>query len=86
MTSGMHLSDTRRVIVDITVQPKNAMFPTDAKADAEGVRAARPLCQGAGGFALRQSYGRIGTDNQLFIKYAQRLADTAGANRQNPAA
>jgi arginase family enzyme len=25
----VHLSDTRRVIVDITVQPKNAMFPTD---------------------------------------------------------
>ena len=27
----MKPSDTRRVIVDTTVQPKNVMFPTDAK-------------------------------------------------------
>ena len=30
-TWAMAPSDTRRVIVDTTVQPKNVMFPTDAK-------------------------------------------------------
>ena len=30
-TGAMKPSDTRRVIVDTTVQPKNVMFPTDAK-------------------------------------------------------
>ncbi|MDX0622923.1 IS5/IS1182 family transposase, partial [Sinorhizobium medicae] len=30
-TGAMQPQDTRRVIVDTTVQPKNVMFPTDAK-------------------------------------------------------
>ena len=30
-TGAMKPSDTRRVIIDTTVQPKNVMFPTDAK-------------------------------------------------------
>jgi IS5 family transposase len=30
-TGAMAPRDTRRVIVDTTVQPKNVMFPTDAK-------------------------------------------------------
>jgi len=30
-TGAMKPADTRRVIVDTTVQPKNVMFPTDAK-------------------------------------------------------
>jgi IS5 family transposase len=30
-TGAMKPSDTRRAIIDTTVQPKNVMFPTDAK-------------------------------------------------------
>src|SRR5436305_105031 len=30
-TGAMKPSDTRRIIVDTTVEPKNVMFPTDAK-------------------------------------------------------
>lgn len=47
------------MIVDTTVQPKNATFPTDAKllnrARAKLVRLAQ--CHGVG---LRQSYARVG--------------------------
>ncbi len=51
--------DTRRVIVDTTVQPKNVMFPTDAKllnrAREKLVALARKV-----GLDLRQSYTRVG--------------------------
>jgi IS5 family transposase len=51
----MKPEDTRRVVVDTTVQPKNVMFPTDAKlinrARAILVRLARKV-----GIGLRQSY------------------------------
>ena len=58
-TEAMKPSDLSRVIVDTTVQPKNVMFPTDAKllnrAREILVRLARKH-----GVALRQSYSRVG--------------------------
>ena len=58
-TGAMAPQDTRRVIVDTTVQPKNVMFPTDAKllhrARERLVALARKT-----GLDLRQSYTRVG--------------------------
>jgi IS5 family transposase len=55
----MKPEDTKRVILDTTVQPKNVMFPTDAKllnrARESLVRLARKV-----GIDLRQSYRRVG--------------------------
>ncbi len=57
--AAMQQSDTRRVIVDTTVQPKNVMFPTNAnllhRAREWLVRLARQA-----GVTLRQSYVRVG--------------------------
>jgi len=59
-TGAMAPRDTRRVIVDTTVQPKNVMFPTDAKlvhrAREKLVSLARKM-----GLDLRQSYTRVGS-------------------------
>ena len=58
-TGAMAPQDTRRIIVDTTVQPKNVMFPTDAKllhrAREMLVRLAKKV-----GLDLRQSYRRVG--------------------------
>src|SRR5712692_3035181 len=58
-TQAMKPSDLSRVIVDTTVQPKNVMFPTDAKllnrAREILVRLAKK-----NGLGLRQSYARVG--------------------------
>jgi transposase, IS5 family len=58
-TGAMKPSDLSRVIVDTTVQPKNVMFPTDAKllnrAREILVRLAKK-----NGLDLRQSYARVG--------------------------
>ncbi|WP_246712707.1 transposase [Rhizobium sp. BK399] len=58
-TGAMKLQDTRQVIVDTTVQPKNVMFPTDAKlihrARERLVRLAKKM-----GLDLRQTYIRVG--------------------------
>ena len=58
-TGAMKPSELSRVIVDTTVQPKNAMFPTDAKllnrARETLVRLAKK-----NGLRLRQSYARVG--------------------------
>jgi transposase, IS5 family len=58
-TGAMKPADTKRVILDTTVQPKNVMFPTDAKllnrARENLVRLARKV-----GIDLRQSYRRVG--------------------------
>ena len=58
-TGAMAPQDTRRVIVDTTVQPKNVMFPTDAKllhrAREKLVALAKKM-----GLDLRQSYTRVG--------------------------
>jgi IS5 family transposase len=57
-TEAMKPSDLSRVIIDTTVQPKAAMFPTDAKliqrALTRLVRLAKKL-----GVDLRQSYRRV---------------------------
>jgi transposase, IS5 family len=58
-TGAMAPQDTRRVIVDTTVQPKNVMFPTDAKL----LHRAREKLVGLArktGLELRQSYRRVG--------------------------
>src|SRR4030081_847287 len=59
-TEAIKPSDLNRVIVDTTVQPKNVMFPTDARllnrAREILVRLAKRQ-----GLALRQSYARRGT-------------------------
>ena len=58
-TGAMAPRDTRRVVVDTTVQPKNVMFPTDAKlvhrAREKLVALAKKM-----GLDLRQSYTRVG--------------------------
>lgn len=58
-TGAMKPADTRQVIIDTTVQPKNVMFPTDAKLLH---RARERLVRLAGkvGLDLRQSYVRVG--------------------------
>jgi transposase, IS5 family len=58
-TVAIKPSELSRVIVDTTVQPKNVMFPTDARllnrAREKLVRLAKSR-----GVALRQSYARVG--------------------------
>ena len=58
-TKAMAPADVAEVIIDTTVQPKNVMFPTDAKlmnrAREKLVRLAK-----ANGIDLRQSYTRVG--------------------------
>jgi IS5 family transposase len=58
-TEAIKPADLNRVIVDTTVQPKNVMFPTDARllnrAREILVRLAKRQ-----GLALRQSYARVG--------------------------
>jgi len=80
-TGAMKPSDTRRVIVDTTVQPKNVMFPTDAKlinrAREKLVKLARRT-----GLDLRQSYVRVG--KFALIKH-QRYAHAKQFKRANKA-
>jgi IS5 family transposase len=80
-SGAMKPADTRQVIVDTTVQPKNVMFPTDAKlihrARERLVRLAKKT-----GLELRQTYVRLG-------KYAliqhQRYAHAKQFKRANKA-
>ena len=58
-TGAMKPQDTRRVIVDTTVQPKNVMFPTDAKLTNRARDKLVKLAK-AVGLDLRQSYVRVG--------------------------
>jgi transposase, IS5 family len=78
-TGAMKPSDTRRVIVDTTVQPKNVMFPTDAKlinrAREKLVKLARKTS-----LDLRQSYVRVG--KFALIKH-QRYAHAKQFKRAN---
>ena len=80
-TGAMKPADTRRVIVDTTVQPKNVMFPTDAKlinrARERLVRLARMV-----GIDLRQSYARVG---KLALIKHQRYAHANQFKRANRA-
>jgi IS5 family transposase len=78
-TGAMKPQDTRRVIVDTTVQPKNVMFPTDAKlidrARDKLVKLARQV-----GLDLRQSYVRVG---KLALIKHQRYAHAKQFKRAN---
>jgi len=78
-TGAMKPQDTRRVIVDTTVQPKNVMFPTDAKlldrARDKLVKLARKT-----GLDLRQSYVRVG---KLALIKHQRYAHAKQFRRAN---
>lgn len=80
-TGAMKPQDTRRVIVDTTVQPKNITFPTDAKllnrARERLVGLARKL-----GVGLRQSYVRVG---KLALIKHQRYAHAKQFKRANKA-
>ena len=80
-TGAMAPQDTRRVVVDTTVQPKNVMFPTDAKllnrAREKLVALARKT-----GIELRQSYRRVG--KFALIKH-QRYAHAKQFKRANRA-
>lgn len=58
-TGAMQPSDTRRVIEDTTVQPKNVMFPIDAKLMHRARARLDQLVQKLG-LTLRQSYTRVG--------------------------
>lgn len=55
----MKPSDTRRVIIDTTVEPKNVMFPTDAKLIRRSREKLVSLASKVG-IDLRQSYRRVG--------------------------
>ena len=80
-TGAMKPEDTRRVIVDTTVQPKNVMFPTDAKLINRAreilVRLAKRV-----GLDLRQSYTRVG---KLALIKHQRYAHAKQFKRANKA-
>src|ERR1700742_2515013 len=80
-TKAIKPSDLNRIIVDTTVQPKNVMFPTDARllnrAREILVRLARRQ-----GLALRQSYARVG--KFALIKH-QRYAHAKQFKRANRA-
>jgi IS5 family transposase len=58
-TEAIKPSDLNRVIVDTTVQPKNVMFPTDARLLNRAREILVRLANGAG-IRLRQSYRRVG--------------------------
>jgi transposase, IS5 family len=58
-TGAMAPQDTRRVVVDTTVQPKNVMFPTDAKLLNRAREKLVSLAKRTG-LDLRQSYTRVG--------------------------
>lgn len=58
-SGAMKPADTRQVIVDTTVQPKNVMFPTDAKLIHRARERLVRLAKRAG-LDLRQTYVRVG--------------------------
>jgi len=58
-TEAIKPSDLKRVIVDTTVQPKNVMFPTDARLLNRAREIVVRLAQRCG-VKLRQSYARVG--------------------------
>jgi IS5 family transposase len=73
--------DTRRVIVDTTVQPKNVMFPTDAKLLHRAREKLVALAQKVG-LDLRQSYMRVG---KFALIRHQRYAHAKQFKRANKA-
>jgi IS5 family transposase len=80
-TEAIKPSDLNRVIIDTTVQPKNVMFPTDARLLNRAREILVRLAKGAG-ITLRQSYGRVG--KFALIKH-QRYAHAKQFKRANRA-
>jgi IS5 family transposase len=80
-TEALKPSDLSRVIVDTTVQPKNVMFPTDARLLNRAREILVRLAKGAG-IKLRQSYERVG--KFALIKH-QRYAHAKQFKRANRA-
>ncbi len=80
-TEAIKPSDLNRVIVDTTVQPKNVMFPTDARLLNRAREILVRLANGAG-IRLRQSYRRVG--KFALIKH-QRYAHAKQFKRANRA-
>src|SRR5215213_2104021 len=80
-TEAIKPSDLNRVIVDTTVQPKNVMFPTDARLLNRAREILVRLAKGAG-IKLRQSYRRVG--KFALIKH-QRYAHAKQFKRANRA-
>jgi transposase, IS5 family len=80
-TGAMAPQDTRRVIVDTTVQPKNVMFPTDAKLLHRAREKLVALAKKAG-LDLRQSYVRVG---KFALIRHQRYAHAKQFKRANKA-
>jgi transposase, IS5 family len=80
-TEAIKPSDLNRVIVDTTVQPKNVMFPTDARLLNRAREILVRLAQGCG-IKLRQSYARVG--KFALIKH-QRYAHAKQFKRANRA-
>ena len=78
-TDAIKPSELSRVIVDTTVQPKNAMFPTDAKL-LNRAREILVRLAGKHGVTLRQSYMRVG--KYALIKH-QRYAHAKQFKRAN---
>ena len=80
-TEAIKPSDLNRVIVDTTVQPKNVMFPTDARLLNRAHEILVRLAQRCG-IKLRQSYARVG--KFALIKH-QRYAHAKQFKRANRA-
>ena len=80
-TGAIKPSDLNRIIVDTTVQPKNVMFPTDARLLNRARETLVRLAQ-RGGIKLRQSYVRVG--KFALIKH-QRYAHAKQFKRANRA-
>jgi len=80
-TKAIKPSDLNRIIVDTTVQPKNVMFPTDARLLNRAREILVRLAKGAG-IKLRQSYARVG--KFALIKH-QRYAHARQFKRANRA-
>jgi len=80
-TEAIKPSDLNRIIVDTTVQPKNVMFPTDARLLNRAREILVRLAKGAG-IKLRQSYARVG--KFALIKH-QRYAHAKQFKRANRA-
>src|SRR5579864_7163909 len=80
-TRAIKPSDLNRVIVDSTVQPKNVMFPTDARLLNRAREILVRLAQ-RHGVKLRQSYARVG--KFALIKH-QRYAHAKQFKRANRA-
>jgi IS5 family transposase len=80
-TEAIKPSELSRVFVDTTVQPKNVMFPTDARLLSRAREKLVRLAQ-RHGVALRQSYARVG---KFALIQHQRYAHAKQFNRANRA-